>query len=98
MHRVRMAMGFHMTEGVRWLYGPVGFPHHCGDLEDLVLSPHQQSEIERQFEIDGRDIVRSILPTTPTPSTAIPQVCQTSARPRARPWLPGHRPPPPCIA
>ena len=44
-------MGFHITEGVRWLYGPVGFPHYCGDLEDLVLSPHQQSEIERQFGI-----------------------------------------------
>ena len=44
-------MGFRITEGVRWLYGPVGFPHYSGDLKDLVLSPHPQSEIERQFGI-----------------------------------------------
>ena len=44
-------MGLHITEGVRWLYGPVGFPHYRGDLEDLVLSPLQQNEIERQFGI-----------------------------------------------
>ena len=31
-------------------------------------------------------LVRSILPTTPRPSTAIVQVGRTSARPRARPW------------
>ena len=162
-------MAFHITEGVRWLYGPVGFPHHRGDLEDLVISPRQQSEIERQFGIiavikrydsvgicagptytrqcrhalartrstpsdrhtpsdrqvpfgrrgtsrltrytlsDRRGLrrqeiyfhggcsgeapgalagrlVRSILPTTPRPSTAIVQVGRTSARPRARPW------------
>ena len=44
-------MAFHITEGVRWLYGPVGFPHYRGDLEDLVLSPRTQSEIERKLGI-----------------------------------------------
>ena len=33
------------------MYGPRAFPHYSGDLEDLVISPRQQSEIERQFGI-----------------------------------------------
>ena len=33
------------------IYGPSTFPHFSGDIEDLVISPRQQSEIERQFGI-----------------------------------------------
>ena len=33
------------------MYGPRPFPHFSGDIEDLVISPRQQSVIERQFGI-----------------------------------------------
>ena len=33
------------------MWGPHYFPDHCGDLEHLVLTPHQQSKIERRFGI-----------------------------------------------
>ena len=33
------------------MYGPSTFPHFSGDIEDLVISPRQQSVIERQFGI-----------------------------------------------
>ena len=44
-------MAGEITEGVRVLWGPHYFPDHRGDLEHLVLTPHQQSEIERRFGI-----------------------------------------------
>ena len=33
------------------IHGPSTFPHFSGDIEDLVISPRQQSVIERQFGI-----------------------------------------------
>ena len=33
------------------IHGPSTFPHFSGDIEDLVISPRKQSEIERQFGI-----------------------------------------------
>ena len=33
------------------MYGTIGFPYYCGDIEDLVISPRKQSEIERQLGI-----------------------------------------------
>ena len=43
-------MAFHMTEGVRWLYGPVGCPHQRGDLEHLVLTPISRAQSTENSE------------------------------------------------
>ena len=42
-----MAKAFRMVR----MYGGSTLPHFSGDTEDLVISPRQQSEIERQFGI-----------------------------------------------
>ena len=33
------------------IHGPSTFPHFSCDIEDLVISPRQQREIERQFGV-----------------------------------------------